>query len=236
MKKLTPGLAASAALLLLVVAVSNLTGAGTPVIATHAPANKVAASGDSITPVPPAGTTTGVGSDANNIMTATLRTSSPTDLVLAVTLECSLITTVVVPGTTAQGATSSGNAEGQIRIWIVVDDTYIVPIMDGTGTVKGHAIGTDSDKVTFCNREHRVTVTDTEDAKDGIDRQQHYLRTKDANAFNWVALNLGSGIHQIDVRADFTSTYDTTGSSSSGLVGNRSLVVTPAKLANDATI
>lgn len=236
MKKLTPGLAASAALLLLVIAVSNLTGAGAPVIATHAPANKVAASGESISPVEPAATTPGIGSDANNILTARLKTSSPTDLVLAVTLECSLITEVVVPGSTAQGTTSSGNTEGQIRIWIVVDDTYIVPIMDGTGTVKGHAIGTDSDKVTFCNREHRVAVTDAEDARDGVDRQEHYLRTKDANAFNWIALNLGSGIHQIDVRADFTSAYDATGSSSSGLVGNRSLVVTPTKLANDATI
>ena len=231
MKKLSPGFALFAALLLAVVTLSNFTGAGQQATATHSPADKVAASGKTITALEPA-TEVVAGTDANNILTATLRTSSPSDLVLSVTLECSLITTVSVAG----GASPSiGSSEGRIRVWIVVDDTYIVPINDSTGSTHGHAAGTDIDKVTFCNRAHQVTVTDAENSPDGVDQQEHYLRTKDANAFNWIALNLGNGIHTIEVRADFTAT-NTNGSTSQGFIGNRSLVVTPSKLANDATI
>ncbi|MCA1841383.1 MAG: hypothetical protein LC723_13850, partial [Actinobacteria bacterium] len=168
-----------------------------------------------------------------------LRTSSPQDLILDVTLECSIITDVLVPGTTNQGAVSSGSSEGQIRVWVVIDgnDTgggYIVPISD-IGTKGTHDVGSDDDKVTFCNRENRITITDTEDPKDGTDQQENYLKTKDANAFNWLALNLGSGIHTVEVRADFTGT-NTDGSTSAGFIGNRTLIVQPAKLANDSAI
>jgi hypothetical protein len=207
--------------------------------ATHSPADKAIASGSTIQEVSPAATTPGIGTDANNILTTRLKTSSPSDLMLQVTLECSILTDVVAEGSGTPGSTSSGSAQGTIRVWVVIDDSYIVPINNVSGTPQpgNHSVGDDDDKVTFCNRHHKVDITDAEVAADGTDTQRHFIRTKAANAFNWVALNLGNGQHTIDVRADFTSgPGNTTGSTSSGFVGNRLVLVEPTKMANDVVI
>jgi hypothetical protein len=79
------------------------------------------------------------------------------------------------------------------------------------------------------------TVQDTENAEDGYDRSRDYIETKTANSFNWIRLNMQSGIHTVVVKADL-SHFSTTGSSASAFVGNRSLVGIPGKFANDATV
>ena len=94
--------------------------------------------------------------------------------------------------------------------------------------------GDDTDKVTFCNRLHRQTVADEETALDGVDRMDTYLRTKEASAFNWLRLNLGSGSHTIEVHG--TLTTNTTGEAlADALVGNRTLIAEPTKMAVDAS-
>ena len=206
--------------------------------ATHQPADKAVASGSTIQGVRPATTTAGIGTDANNILTASVKTAAPTDLQLQVTLECSILTTANIPGSTTPGTTQTGSAEGAIRVWVVVDDTYIVPINNISGNPQPgtHSLGDDDDKVTFCNRMHEVRAQDTESVQDGLDAQRHFIRTKDANAFNWVALNLGRGPHVIDVRADLTTSAVGTGSSADGFVGNRLVLINPSKMANDISI
>jgi hypothetical protein len=207
--------------------------------ATHKPADKALASGDAITDVAPAPNAAGMGTDANNIATATLRTSGPSDLILTAAVECSILTDVI-NNAAGNGATSTGQAEGRIQVWIVVDDSYIVPITNVSSNPQpgNHSTGTDSDKVTYCNRLHRQEITDTEDPEDGTDRERNFIRTKSANSFNWVALNMGPGIHTIDLRAGFDqpSAPQGTGSTASGLVGNRILVIEPVKMANDITV
>ena len=81
---------------------------------------------------------------------------------------------------------------------------------------------------------------------DGTDTLTEYQFTKSANAFNWVRLNAGSGIHVVRAWAQFLtsdpndpanvvgSTANTAGSSSDGYVGNRTLIIEPTKLANNA--
>jgi hypothetical protein len=214
--------------LLTVVAVSNFSG-GQQAVATHQPADKVVASGSTIEELEPTGQT---------ILSGTLRTSTPEDLILQVTLECSIITDVLVPGGDDK-TVSSGESEGRIKVWVVIDSAadgsggYTVPVTN-IGSQQG--VGADNDKVTFCNRNNKITITDTEDG-DGVDQHENYLRTKDANGFNWLALNLGNGVHKIEVRAEFDRPVaEANGSTSSGLVGNRTLIVQPTKLANDANV
>lgn len=194
--------------------------------ANHTPADKVVASGNKIE-------TTGVG-EVDTLLSATMKTSSPTDLILAVSMECSIITdNVITGGPDVESETADSRAK--VRIWVEIDGK-IVPVnsVSGGATVPP-AAGTDTDKVTFCNRVFTRTVTDKEDPLDGIDGSRDYIETKDANAFNWLRLNMGSGIHKIVVKAEFSASA-TQGSMATAYIGNRSLIVQPAKLANDATI
>ncbi|MGH9998962.1 MAG: hypothetical protein ACRD90_03760, partial [Nitrosopumilaceae archaeon] len=62
-----------------------------------------------------------------------------------------------------------------------------------------------------------------------------YLRTKSTHGFNWVALNVGSGVHTVEVKAMLTSAVIGDGDASV-MVGKRTLIVEPVKLANDVTI
>lgn len=203
-------------------------------MATHQPADKAAAAGEDVMKVP-VGPTAGAGTVANDILgPVTVRNSKPTDLMLHVTLECSILTEV-----TSTNSTPNSSADGRIRVWLVIDGN-IVPISSVSNPPQDpddQAPGADIDKVTFCNRTHQLQQTDAENPLDGVDTTRSFIETKDANAFNWIRLNVGSGLHEISVRADLATQQAATGTSrASGFVGNRTLLVVPTKLANDATI
>jgi hypothetical protein len=169
------------------------------------------------------------------LLTTTVRNAKTTDLVLQVTMECSIITDNVILGSSTPGAQESAATEGTVRAWIEVDGK-IVPIISSSAPPQNPpAAGDDTDKVTFCNRVFNRTVQDAEDPQDGYDKSRDYIETKEANGFNWVRLNMGSGVHNITLYADLTHVA-TTGSSASAFVGNRSMVGVPGKFANDATI
>jgi hypothetical protein len=201
-------------------------GGAQGVLATHLPADKVVASGSKVQVISP-GTSV-------PILSATLRTSSPTDLMLSVAMECSIFTQLVT-GPSDQGGTDTATASGVIRAWVEIDGN-IVPINSVSNPPQPPPPpGDDSDKVTFCNRTYSRTVTDSENPLDGQDIENDYIDTKNANSFNWLRLNMGSGQHTIVVRA--TLTQATNGDATAqAVIGNRSLIVEPAKLANDASI
>lgn len=201
-----------------------------PAMATHTPADKVVASGRKVQVVAPQAKV--------ELLAATLRTAKPTDLMMHVALECSIITDVVTGGSgTPAGGTSTGNAEGEVRVWIEIDGVALpVPIMSSSAPPQDPPpLGDDSDKVTFCDRYHQQNAADQETSPDGLDRYETYLETKDANAFNWVRLNMGNGVHTIQVFGTLT-TSAVGNASAQAFVGNRTLIVEPAKLANDAQI
>jgi hypothetical protein len=177
--------------------------------ATHEPANKVSAAGAAGVVVSP-GT-------AVTLLSETVKTSKPTDLILGVTAECVITTDVTTVGNDSQAA------EGQVRIWIEIDGVRVPVSSDDT---------TDPGKVTFCDRLHQrdTTLFDDEDAT---------IRTLDrqgtANAFNWMALDVGSATHTITVKADLTTAATDTASALAA-VGKRTLIVEPVKSANDETV
>jgi len=238
-----------------VIATSTLAAVAIAIPATLAatggggtPANKAVASGSNVQDFHPSATGT-------QIMQATFKTSKPEDLLMSVSLECSIITTVKATGSSNSGSTSVGEAAGAVKVWLTIENEgdpssrQIVPVTDTSAPPQDPSQqkpGTDADKITFCDRDHKVTVQDMEN--DGTDTLTEYQFTKTANDFNWVRLNAGSGIHVVRAWAQFL-THDpqdpenvvgtganTAGSSSEGFVGNRTLIIEPTKLANNADI
>lgn len=212
--------------------------------ATHQPADKVVARGGTVEEVGTSDTAIpGEPITEETVLLSTeFKTSSPTDLMIHVTLECSIITDVTTQGgpppTEGGPRMSTGEAEGRIRVWAEFDGK-VVPINSTSENPQPHDddnIGTDIDKVTFCNRAHKQDLTDAEDPQDGTDTLRTYLRTKSANAFNWIRLNTGNGIHNLTIKADFVPGTITPGSAASGFVGNRMVIVEPTKMSNHAAV
>ena len=216
---------------------------GQTAVATHTPADKVVAAGDSLTAV----------TEGNNqtILTATIKSSKPSDLMMHVSAECSVYTSH-----TRDGKTSTNTAEGFSRVWIEVDGK-IVPIMTTSQPPQDPAAqptGTDKDKVTFCRRSESYNKTDNNPTcvgeapvpapvppvpVNGCEQESWFQETKSANAFNWVRLNVGSGEHTIRVKADVQDTGSASAGDSStatAVLGNRTLIVEPTKMSNDTLI
>lgn len=172
------------------------------------------------------------------ILSATFRTSKPEDLLISLSAECSILTDVVIAGSGTPGATDDQTAQGAVQVYLKLDD-QIVSLTDTSAPPQDPAAATPGDKVrdavTFCDRIHRRVVGDSENAQDGIDSSRDYQLTKQANAFNWVRLNAGSGIHTLEAWAVFT-TSATTPSDAKAYIGKRTLIIEPTKLANDAVI
>jgi hypothetical protein len=193
-----------------------------PAIATHTPANKATAAGSKVVKAAPGQNVT--------LLTSTLRTSSTRDLLLNVSLECSILTAL-----TTNNDNNTSTARGAVRVWIEIDGN-IVPINDvsspGDSTP---GIGDDTDKVTFCDREYSRTVTDMEDPQDGVDEIKDYIKTKSAHSFQWVSLNVGSAVHTIVVKADLT-TAQTEAATAEAYVGNRTLVIETEAMSNDVSV
>jgi hypothetical protein len=188
------------------------------------PANKVVAAGSKRVVV--------AAGQTETIMSGTMRTSKPTDIMIHAGLECSIFTQLLTNNTD-----NSATAGARARVWVEVDGK-IVSLTQNSMPPQNDTVpssGNDTDKVTFCDREYSRTVTDQEDPLDGIDSQDDYIRTKAAHGFNWVRMNMGSGIHKIEVKAELTT--NTTGQATAELeIGNRTLIIEPTKMANDAVI
>jgi hypothetical protein len=188
------------------------------------PANKVVAAGSKRVVVAPG--------DNVTLMTGTMKTSKPTDVMIHAALECSIFT-----GLTTNNSDNSATAGSRVRVWVEVDGKIVSLTQNSQPPQSGTtpASGNDTDKVTFCDREYSRTVTDDENPLDGIDSQDDYISTKSAHGFNWVQMNLGSGLHTIAVKATLTTTTDGNARATAE-IGNRTLIVEPTKMANDAII
>lgn len=187
--------------------------------ASGIPANKVAASGS----------TTEVLSAVNDtlLLSETVKINNPTDLILGVTAECALITQVT---NGANGETE--RAFGEVKIYVTINGKRV-------NVSRGD---TDGGKVVFCNRAHEQQWTDTAattagGGDDADDRLRQYLNTRTANAFNWMALNVGTeyggtenNVHKIEVWADW-DVEATQSALAEAIVGNRTLVLEPVKAA-----
>src|SRR5439155_26086951 len=97
---------------------------------------------------------------------------SPTDLTTKVNGVCALWTNVSSP---------DGLAQANVKVLVEMDGA---PVPVTSDPAQG---GPDDGKVVLCNREFEVVSL--------VGDLQLFLRTRAAQAFNWVTLNVGSGIH-----------------------------------------
>jgi hypothetical protein len=177
--------------------------------ANHAPADKIGVSASTVevlsTPL-----FAGSSSQEVTLLRGTLKTSSPTDLSLSVHAECGLWTDVQILG----GGAS--NSKAAVNVWVEVDGSP-VPVSQQSG---------DDGKIVFCNRDLSLSAT--------LPFLDLFQKSRSANAFQWMALNVGSGFHTVVVKARLDAHVTGVGMAQAG-VGRRTLIVEPQKLANDAT-
>lgn len=177
-----------------------------PAAAGGLPANKMAVDGSVIEAAAPGETL--------EILSGVMKTSNPTDLVISVSLECSILTQVTTVGN------DDASAFGRVEVWVEIDG---VPV---------GVTSEDDGRVVFCDRAQRQTTSlfDDEDAT-----ITSYLKTRSAHSFSWIDLNLGSATHTIVVKAHFTEEASSN-AVAQALIGKRTLVVEPVKLAQEVVV
>lgn len=180
------------------------------------PANKIAMAGASFE-VLSAPVQEDAHSETVEILRGSIKTSSPTDLIISLNMECALWTAISVVGN------AESEAIATVKAWIEVDGKVVRVSADDVG---------EPGQVVFCNRAYQMKVTNLDDEDAQFDQ---FLRTRSANSFEWLSLNVGSGTHTVVVKALLEGEVNGTGTAQAG-IGKRTLVVEPVKLANNASI
>jgi len=174
----------------------------------------------------PADKVTGAASDVRHatpetVITALhekIRTSTTADLVLDFSSECGIMTNIATKGD------DSASATGVVQAWVTIDGT---PVPIGTAT---------DGKVTLCSRTFSRTTSGFNNnplQDDNDERIADELNTLDANGFSWMALNVGSGIHDVVVNVSLTATATNTapGNEAEASIARRILTITPTHAA-----
>lgn len=161
--------------------------------ADHQPANKFAAAGAAMDDIDE-------GTE-KVILSETLKVPSTHDLQISASLECSILTYLNSSGSDQAGAEEVDNAEGRVDVWVTIDGTR-VPVQTGDIDEDEAGVQSDDGEVTFCNREYERFIGDREQDEDGedeeaaggdgVDEERDFIATRNANAFNWFALDVGT--------------------------------------------
>jgi hypothetical protein len=147
---------------------------------TTAPADKAAVTASDIDKLG--------GDGPQVVLEEQMKVDSTIDLILQTSAECSILTSLFTEGSDQPGASESDGAFGQVKMWLTIDGN-VVPVADGDTATD--ATGDDLGRVVFCNRAYQRSVTDQEDEQDGLDSEDDFIRTRTANAFNWMAFDVG---------------------------------------------
>lgn len=174
------------------------------------PADKVSASGSTIE-------VAGPGEDIT-VLSEQIRTSAPADLLLDLSSECTILSTIETEGD------DNAESNGVVRVWVEIDGEA-VPVAN-----------TDDGRVTLCSRVYSRTTEgfdntlgdDDETIKDALD-------TTDANGFSWMAMNVGAGIHTVTVKASLTET-NVNKATTEVAIGKRTLTISPTHAAVNETV
>jgi len=169
---------------------------------------------------------------ATTLLTATVRNSKPADIMLLVSMECSIITDVTTTGD------DKSNARGQLRYYLTLSTNggpeKPVGVMQTATSTTSPGTTTDDGNVVFCDR-----IYERETSLFGEDDQDHTIRTfietRHANAFNWVQLNAGNGVHTLKLYATYTEAKLNT-ADAEGVVGRRTMIIEPVKAKNDEQV
>jgi hypothetical protein len=179
--------------------------------------------------------------------------SNPTDLRISVTSECALWTNTATTGN------DDSEAKARVEMWVTIDDK-VVPVAANDTAANNTSVDPEQQagkgRVVFCNRANRMK---TESMPDDNMVIRSFSRTRDANGFNWGALNAGTAqsaggydspangnnILDIEVHARLADslTDDNTADNNPAIqspfakaaVGKRTMFVEPVHMATDAS-
>lgn len=174
-------------------------------------------------------TGTGTASDVDGwatVLRSQLKTANQKDLFINPSLQCGIVTDTTVKS--LNGSTDSSEARGTIRVRVKVtapDGTYTFAVPNNTGAT-ADPTEPNADGLVYCDRIQTLVAKFsglsctaapyefTDNNNDGIDdvvdgsvscatpeELQLILKTLNANSFNFLAPNVGSGVHTIDVQA-----------------------------------
>lgn len=172
-------------------------------------------------------TNAGTSSAPVTLLEGTMRLSNRIDLVLDVSAECALWTDVKTVNVGTSEDTSQAIAT--VEVWVEVDGAP-VPVTNSAA-----AGGPDNGRTVFCNRDHKLHTVFTNANNDDELTIEDFIHSREASAFNWVALNVPSGVHEIKVKGILTAQVTTPNGVAKAAVGKRTLVVDPVHLAPDAS-
>ena len=161
-----------------------------------------------------AGTTEILPPAGNPILQGHIKTSGVGDLLIGVSLECALWTATSTRATKG-GEVATSSSRAAVNVTVRVDGAEATP-----------------GQVVYCDRLQQVnlqfTSLDTVNITQDAILLQIFLKTKNANHFNFYKTNPGSGVHFVEVFAD--SFVETTGdevvvNNTRAVVGKRTLVI-----------
>ena len=161
--------------------------------------------------------------DEIKLFSVTGKFSNPKDLLIQLTAETGLYTKVKGKGDEVYSI-----AKAAVVAWVEIDGN-VVPVCGDTGgevTLDLRALGI---KALF-----DTSLTEVEEYV------ELFIKTKSANGFNWVAMNVGDydeepyGEYDIEVWAKL-KVFKGTDADAAALVGGRTLVVEPIKVAQGTT-
>lgn len=173
-------------------------------------------------------TNTGTASDVDGwatVLRSQLKTANQKDLFINPSLQCGIVTDTTVKS--LNGSLDSSEARGTIRVRVKVtapDGSYTFAVPNDTGVDAANMPNTDG--LVYCDRIQKLVAKFsgltckaapyefTDNNNDGIDdvvdgsvtcatpeELQLILKTLNVNSFNFLAPNVSSGVHTIDVQA-----------------------------------
>jgi hypothetical protein len=153
-----------------------------------------------------------------------IKTSEKADLIISLTAECALTTDVKIKGS---GKEETSTSMAQIKVRVLVDGEEAYP-----------------GEINFAYRKMELKGLlwapenfDPIDPEDLLDLPEQYIEiyeeTCSANAFNFIAKNVGSGVHTIEVQVMTDATADFEGARIGATLGKRTLVVEEVQMVHD---
>lgn len=181
----------------------------------------------------------GNASESFTLASGSIKTSTPTDLYVLAQTETALWTNVK-----STGKDESSGANAGLTCWVEIDGVPVAVADDYPNEWAPDRQA--ASEVVFNYRDFRVETSflgDIEDITDDDEYLALWNQTRSTHGFNWVALNLGSGeydsstnVHSVELKGRLEVYVDDSKAQAKAVVGPRTLVGVPAKLANDATL
>jgi len=159
-----------------------------------------------------AGTTEILNPNGGVVLSGYMKTSSVGDLLIGFSMECALWTSTSTTATKGGGRTTS-TARAAVNVTAYVDGVAAEP-----------------GQVVYCDRQQTVGLqfsSLTVEVTDAI-ALDLFLKTKNANHFNFYRNNVGSGVHYVEIKVDSIVSSDPNAPVDPGtraVAGKRSLVI-----------